>query len=87
MGCNRRYFYATAHGDMPQLLWSLKMTTTPIQTIIKKDVKEESGEECKAPRLVESPVMVKLEGHCYQWQCGNCDIAPMGSKRGMDAHI
>ena len=37
--------------------------------------------------FISEPVMIRLEGHKYNYGCPNCSIAPTRSKRGMDAHI
>ena len=82
----------TAPGELWQLLRSLKMTTTPPPTPTKmkeeKEVGEEQMEEEPGPsKIVEKPIYVKLGGDKYEYRCGNCDVTPMRSKHGMDAHI
>ena len=38
-------------------------------------------------KIVETPIYVKLGDNKYEYRCGNCDVTPMRSKYGMDAHI
>ena len=87
----------TAPGELRQLLRSLKMSTTPpatptTPTKVKKEEEEEEKEEEMeqepgTSKIVETPIYVKLEDNKYEYRCGNCDITPMRSKYGMDAHI
>ena len=67
--------------------------TTPVKT-----EPMEEGEEGEVQQLVamvdpgasgfiETPIMIKLGLHQYQYKCGNSNIAPMATKRVMDAHI
>ena len=86
----------TAPGELRQLLRSLKMSTTPpatptTPTKVKKEEEEEEEEEMEQEpgmsKIVETPIYVKLEDNKYEYRCGNCDVTPMRSKYGMDAHI
>ena len=82
----------TAPGELRQLLWSLKMSTTPLATLttpmkVKKEEEEEMEQEPGTSKIVETPIYVKLEDNKYEYRCGNCDVTPMKSKYGMDAHI
>ena len=40
-----------------------------------------------ASGFIETPIMIKLGPHQYQYKCRNCDIAPRATKHAMDAHI
>ena len=84
--------------ELPQLLRSLKMTTTLIPTPtpkipIKEEQEEEKGnvtmvkEETEAGVTNEEHVDTSLGNNKYKNGCGNCNITPMASKNGMDAHI
>ena len=84
----------TAPGELRQLLRSLKMSTTPLATTttptkVKKEEEEEEEmeQEPGTSKIVETPIYVKLEDNKYEYRCGNCDVTPMKSKYGMDAHI
>ena len=82
----------TAPGELRQLLWSLKMSTTPpatptTPTKVKKEEEEEMEQEPGMSKIVETPIYVKLEDNKYEYRCGNCDVTPIRSKYGMDAHI
>ena len=85
-------------GELPQLLQYVKTHTTPTPTTpVKQEVKQEKEEEehepmdveaeVKAEKIVEKPIHVSFGGQTVEYRCGNCDIAPKGSKAGMDAHI
>ena len=70
------------------------MSTTPPATSTKptkmKEEKEEEEaieEEPGTSKIVEMPIYIKLEDNEYEYRCGNCDVIPMKSKYGMDAHI
>ena len=72
------------------------MSTTPPATLttltkVKKEEEEEEEEEMEqepgTSKIVETPIYVKLEDNKYEYRCGNCDVTPMRSKYGMDAHI
>ena len=82
----------TAPGELKQQL--LKMSTTPpatptTLTKMKEEKKEEEAmeEEPGTSKIVEMPIYVKLGDNKYEYRCGNCDVTPMKSKYGMDAHI
>ena len=84
----------TAPGKLRQLLQSLKMNTTPPATLttptkVKKEEEEEEEmeQEPGTSKIVETPIYVKLEDNKYEYRCGNCNVTPMRSKYGMDAHI
>ena len=83
----------TAPGELRQLLRSLKMSTTPpatwtTPTKVKKEEEEEAMEqEPGTSKIVETPIYVNLRDSKYEYRCGNCDVTPMKSKHGMDAHI
>ena len=87
-------------GELPQLLRSLKLMTTPTSTPIptptpttpvKEEQEEDEGdvtmvkEETEEGVTKEEPVYIPLGNNKYG--CGNCNITPMASKNGMDAHI
>ena len=88
-------------GELPQLLRSLKLTTTPTSTPIPtpapttpvKEEQEDEGdvtmvkEETEEGVTKEEPVYIPLGNNKYKYGCGNCNITPMASKNGMDAHI
>ena len=89
-------------GELPQLLRSLKLTTTPTSTPIitptptipvKEEQEEDEGdvtmvkEEMEEGVTKEEPVYIPLGNNKYKYGCGNCNITPMASKNGMDAHI
>ena len=82
----------TAPGELRQLLQSLKMSTTPPATpttptkVKKEEEEEEMEQEPGTSKIVEAPIYVKLEDNKYEYRCGNCDVTPMKSKYGMDAH-
>ena len=83
----------TAPGELRQLLRLLKMSTTPLATpTTPMKVKEEKEEEAMEQKpgiskIVETPIYVKLGNNKYEYWCRNCDVTPMRSKYGMDAHI
>ena len=83
----------TAPGELRQLLRSLKMSTTPMATpttpmkVKKEEEEEEMEQEPGMSKIVETPIYVKLEDNTYEYRCGNCNVTPMKSKYGMDAHI
>ena len=82
----------TAPGELQQLLRSLKMTTTPPLTPTKMKEEKEEGEEWMEDepgplKIVEKLIYVKLGGDKYEYRCSNCDVTPVQSKHGMDAHI
>ena len=80
--------------ELPQLLRLLKgMTSPPPQPLPTKPVKAEQMEvdpvtpdKLTPPPICKSPVVIKLEGHKYQFKCGNCDVPPTATSRAMDAH-
>ena len=37
--------------------------------------------------FIETPIMIKLGPHSYEFRCGNCDIPPRATRCAMDAHI
>ena len=86
-------------GELPQLLRSLKLTTTPTSTPIPTrtpttPVKEEEEgdvtmvkEETEAGVTKEEPVYIPQGNNKYKYGCGNCNITPTASKNDMDAHI
>ena len=89
-------------GELPQLLRSLKLMTTPTSTPIptptpttpvKEEQEEDEGdvtmvkEEMEEGVTKEEPVYIPLGNNKYKYGCGNCNITPMASKNGMDAHI
>ena len=89
-------------GELPQLLRSLKVATTPPPTTMGPPSTPGSELPMKvdpdSPQtpspgpgtsgdVKDEPILIKLEGHKYNYRCPNCSIAPMRSKRGMDAHI
>ena len=88
-------------GELPQLLRSLKGKTNPsppcrILTPIKQEPMDVSHQVNEASQnmstgtqqaICKTPIAVRLEGHKYQYRCGNCDIAPTATSRAMDAHI
>ena len=81
----------TVPGELRQLLQSLKMSTTPLATPTTptkvKQEEEAMEQEPGTSKIVETPIYVKLEDNKYEYRCGNCDVTPMKSKYGMDAHI
>ena len=44
-------------------------------------------EEMEAGVTKGEPVYIPLGNNKYKYGCGNCNITPMASKNGMDAHI
>ena len=82
-------------GELLQLLRSLKgMTTPPPQPLPTTPVKAEqmevdpvTPEKSTPPPIHESPVVLKLEGHKYQFKCVNCDVPPTAISHAMNAHI
>ena len=44
-------------------------------------------QEPDTSKIVQTPIYVKLGDNKYEYRCGNCDVIPMRSKYGMDAHI
>ena len=82
----------TAPGELSQLLRSLKMSTTPpaaptTPMKVKEEEEEAMEQEPGTSKIVETPIYVKLEDNKYEYRCRNCDVTPMKSKHGMDAHI
>ena len=88
-------------GELPQLLHSFKGKTNPsppcrILTPIKQEPMDVSHEVNGASQnmspstqqpIHETLIAIRLEGHTYQYRCGNCDIAPTATSWAMDAHI
>ena len=82
-------------GELLQLLRSLKgMTTPPPQPLPTTPVKAEQMEvdpvtpnKLTPPPICESPAVIKLEGHKYQFKFWNCDVLLTATSRAMDAHI
>ena len=88
-------------GELPQLLRSLKGKTNPSPPCrslmpIKQEpmdvynqvngTSQDMSPTTEKP-IRETPIAVRLEGHKYQYRCGNCDIAPTATSRAMDSHI
>ena len=88
-------------GKLPQLLHSLKGKTTPsppcrIVVPIKQEPMDaddgvngtsQNMSSSKQAPICETPIAIWLEGHKYQFRCGNCDIALTATSHAMDAHI
>lgn len=77
-------------GQLPTLLRQLVSNVTPTATPTPMDTGsfgESTGEAKIKKEFVEEPVAIKVETNKYRYGCGNCDVAPMATKRGMDAHI
>ena len=90
-------------GELPQLLRSLEMSTTPPSTPVKSLFEEVEKKMAPPPQpgapspsptqgISDEPVIVKVEGKeggkvMYKYGCPMCTIPIMRSKRGMDAHI
>ena len=82
----------TGPGELRQLLRSLKMSTTPpatptTRTKVKQEEEEAMEQETGTSKIVETPIFVKLEDNKYEYRFRNCDVTPMKSKYGKDAHI
>ena len=83
-------------GELPQLLRSLKLMTTPTSmpiptptstTPVKEEQEEEQegdvtmvNEEMEAGVTKEEPVYTPPGNNKYKYGCGNCNITPMASK-------
>ena len=44
-------------------------------------------EEPGPSKTQEKPIYIKPGGDKYHYRCGKCDVTPMKSKHGIDAHI
>ena len=80
-------------GELPQLLRSLKgKTLTPIkQEPMDVSHKVNGTSQNMSPStqqpICKTPIAIRLEGHKYQYRCGNCDIALTATSQAMDVHI
>ena len=66
---------------LPQLV-----PTTPVKAE-QMEVDPVDPEKLMPPSICESPVVIKLEGHKYQFKCGNCDVPLTVTSCVVDAHI
>ena len=80
-------------GELPQLNSAMTLSRGPSTptTPVKTEPMEEEGEvqqlaDPGASGFIETPIMIKLGPHNYQYKYGNCDIPPR-IKCAMDAHI
>ena len=87
-------------GELPQLLCLLKGKTnlsppcsivTPIKQKLINVYNQMNGasQNMSSDRLAihETPIAVRLEGHKYQYKCGNCNTPLTATSRAMDVHI
>ena len=82
-------------GELPQLLRSLKMTTTPTPATTPppstSQASVEIKEEDRSETPVDRPIKIKLDTpkktYAYQYKCPQCDVTPTTTRRAMDAHI
>ena len=61
------------------MLTPMDMGTVPRAT--------DGGAHYVKKEFAEEPVIIKLGNNKYKYGCANCDVVPMATRHGMDAHI